>query len=338
VIDRTVQRANNVTMIEEPVFSLVLPVKDEADNIPQLCQEISKFLNELDSPAEVIFVDDGSTDDSVRLLREFQKEDPRFLIVELSRNFGHQIAITAGLDLAKGKAAVVLDSDLQDPLSVIHTMIREWKAGYEIVYGVRQARKDEGTIRRLMPWIYYRMMKYFFNVAVPFDVGDFRLIDRRALESFRSMRERNRYVRGMFAWIGFRAIGVPYVREGRTAGKSKYGWRKLANLALNGFFSFSYFPVKLSILTGFCFSSLFLLLSILYPVVGVSGFYQWSLRTEFMLLLLFLGGMNLLMLGAIGIYVIRAYDEVRARPLYIIRNVFRVGSLEPTEQSKHVFT
>lgn len=316
-------RADNVTMTEEIIYSLVFPLKDEEANIPALLQQVSSFLKELDGPAEVIFVDDGSTDRSVELLREYQKTDSRFILAELSRNFGHQIAITAGLDLARGKAVIVLDSDLQDPLPVAHAMIQEWKAGYEIVYGVRQTRKEENALRRLIPWIFYRTLNRITEVAIPVDVGDFRLIDRKAVNAFREMRERNRFVRGMFAWIGFRAKAVPYIREGRPAGKSKYGWGKLLILGINGILSFSSFPMKLSIGTGGLFTTLSILFAFLYAVLSLAGSYNWNWQASIILLITFLGGMNLFMLGILGLYVTRVYDEARARPLYIIRNLYR---------------
>lgn len=316
-------RANNVTMTDEIGYSLVFPLKDEEENIPALLQHISLFLKELDGPAEVIFVDDGSTDRSVELLREYQGSDSRLILVELSRNFGHQIAITAGMDLARGKAVIVLDSDLQDPLAAAHDMIQVWKAGYEIVYGVRQARKDETLLRRFVPWVFYRILNRITEVAIPVDVGDFRLVDRKAVNAFREMRERNRFVRGMFAWIGFRSRGVPYVREGRPAGKSKYGWKKLLILAINGIFSFSSFPLKLSIGMGGLFIAFSVIVAILYAILILVGFYNWNWRASIVLLISFLGGMNLLMLGTLGLYVTRIYDEARARPLYIIRNLYR---------------
>lgn len=312
-------------MTDEIDYSLVFPLKDEEANIPTLYQQVSTFLNDLDGSAEVIVVDDGSTDRSMELLHEFQTKDSRIVIVELSRNFGHQIAITAGLDIAKGRAVIILDSDLQDPLTAAHQMIDAWKSGYEVVYGVRQGRKEESFLRRLIPWVFYRILNKLTDVTIPVDVGDFRLIDRKAVNAFREMRERNRFVRGMFSWIGFKAKAIPYIREGRVAGKSKYSWGKLTKLAVDAIFSFSAFPMRIAVLIGGLFTLTSIVLAILYPAIVYSASNFWNWRIMLTLLILFLGGMNLLMLGTLGLYIIRIYDEAKARPLYIIRNLYRAN-------------
>ncbi|MBO0838644.1 MAG: glycosyltransferase family 2 protein, partial [Actinobacteria bacterium] len=224
----------------DPVkYSIVIPIYNEQESLPALVDRLRPVMDKLDGPAEVVLVDDGSRDCSYPLMIEVNRRDPRFKIVQLSRNFGHQIAITAGMDAASGEAVVVMDADLQDPPEVILQLAERWQEGYEVVYAVREQREGESLFKRKTATMFYGMQRRFAEVDQPAEVGDFRLIDRKALDAFLQMRERNRYVRGMFSWIGYRQTAVPYRRASREAGESKYPLRKMLRLALDGFIGFS---------------------------------------------------------------------------------------------------
>jgi polyisoprenyl-phosphate glycosyltransferase len=301
-----------------PTYSIVIPVKDEEGNLPELHRRLTSLLESLDGAAEVILVDDGSRDSSYAIMLDLHQFDPRFKIVRLSRNFGHQLAITAGVDLASGDAIIIMDADLQHPPEVIPELIARWREGYDIAYGVMQERTESWFKRATARW-YYRMLRAITEVDVPEAAGDFRLVDRRALDAFTAMRERNRYVRGMFSWIGYRQIGVPYVCPPRFAGTSKYSLRKMLGLARVGILSFSNVPLKLALRAGFIVSGLSMAFGISAIAarlsgVGVPGWASIAVVTSF------LGGFQLVLIGVIAEYVGEIYDEVKRRPLYLVRD------------------
>jgi glycosyltransferase involved in cell wall biosynthesis len=304
-----------------PDYSIVIPVHDEADCLPELIHRLRDLLDRLDGPAEVILVDDGSTDRSHELMLQAHTSDPRFHVIQLSRNFGHQAALTAGLDRASGRAVVAMDADLQDPPEVVLEMAARWREGYEVVHAVRRERQGETRIKRSTASWYYRFLGRLSEVEIPADVGDFRLVDRRALEAFKSMREGNRYVRGLFAWIGFRQTDVPYVRGPRHAGRTKYPTTKMMKLAFDGIISLSTAPLRLALRIGFLLSALSILAGITAIVLKLSGALSVPGWASLIVAITFLGGIQLSTLGIMGEYLARIHDEVRGRPLYLVREV-----------------
>ncbi len=302
-----------------PEYSLVLPACDEAETIPELIRRLRDVIERLDGPAEVVFVDDGSTDDTFELLVDATRTDPRFRVVQLSRNFGHQAAITAGLDFARGRAVIIMDADLQDPPELILDLAAKWREGYEVVYAVREDRPGDSAFKRATASVFYSALRRMSETDVPLQVGDFRLVDRKALEAFLSMRESNRYVRGMFGWIGFRQAGVPYRRNPRFAGHSKYGLRTMFKFALDGMVGFSTAPLRVALKLGFVLAGLAFLGGVAAIVLKVVGAYVVPGWASLIVAVTFLGGIQLWMLGVMGEYVSRIQDEVRQRPLYIVR-------------------
>jgi glycosyltransferase involved in cell wall biosynthesis len=306
-------------LVGGPEYSLVLPACDEAETIPELLRRLHDVLDRLDGSAEVVFVDDGSVDATYDLLADASRSDPRFRVVQLSRNFGHQAAITAGLEFARGRAAIIMDADLQDPPEVILELAAKWREGYEVVYAVREDRPGDSVFKRASASVFYAALRRMSDIDVPVRVGDFRLVDRRALEAFLSMRESNRYVRGMFGWIGFRQVGVPYRRDPRYAGRSKYGLRKMFRLAFDGLVGFSTAPLRMALKLGFALAALSLLSGIAAIALKLAGAYVVPGWASLTVAVTFLGGVQLWMIGVMGEYVGRIQDEVRQRPLYIVR-------------------
>ena len=296
----------------------MLPIFNEEQTIPELVRRLGQLVEQLDGEAEVILVDDGSSDSSYELMVAAREKDPRFKLLRLSRNFGHQVAVTAGLDVASGDAVIVMDSDLQDPPEVALELAARWRDGYEVVYAVRTERHGESRFKEATAAGFYRLFKRMSNVDVPLDVGDFRLIDRRALDAFRSMRESNRYVRGMFSWIGFRQVGVPFTREERFAGETKYPLRKMLKFATDGIVSFSAYPLRVALKLGFLVSAFSFLLGIVFLVSQLAGLYSVPGLASIAVFVAFLGGIQLLLIGIMGEYVARIHDEVKGRPLYLV--------------------
>lgn len=299
-------------------YSFVIPVYNERDTLPELHARLAAVADALDGESEFLFVDDCSFDGSRELLLELHERDPRCKHVRFARNFGHQVAISAGLDLAIGDAVIVMDGDLQDPPEIVPQLVARWQEGYEVVYGVRERREGEGRLKRLFASWFYRVLRRLSRVDMPVDVGDFRLVDRRALDAFRSMRERNRYVRGMFSWIGFRQIGVPYRREQRYAGEPKYSFRKSMRLAVDGIVSFSDLPLRMALVVGFLFSVASFVVGIGAIVAKVAGAFVVPGWASLLVVVAFLGGIQLTVIGMTGLYIGRIYEEVKARPLYVI--------------------
>jgi glycosyltransferase involved in cell wall biosynthesis len=285
------------------MYSLVIPVHNEAPLLDALYERIKGLLARLDGPAEVIFINDGSTDQSGAAMAQLVAGDSRFRLIELARNFGHQAAISAGLDHAEGDAVIIMDADLQDPPEVVLDMIDAWKNGGEVVYGVRLKRQGDGLLKKLTATVYYRLLRSLTDIEIPNDAGDFRLVDRKAVLAFRSLREHNRYVRGMFSWIGFRQVAVPFVRHARSGGETKFSWRRMIRFASDGVFGFSTVPIRWIFFTGAFFI-----------VVGAMSAFVALVPG----LVIFFGGLQLSAIGVIGQYLTRTYDEARGRPLYII--------------------
>jgi len=300
------------------LLSVVLPIYNEAEVIPELGRRLRGVLEATGTDFEAIFVDDGSTDRSYELLSRLHDEDRRFKVLRLSRNFGHQIAITAGLDAASGDAVVIMDGDLQDPPEVIPQLLEKWREGCEVVHAVRLKRKGENALRRAVIFVFYRVLNALAGIELPLDAGDFRLVSRRVAEIFRGFGERTRYVRGLIAWVGLKQASVSYVREGRAAGRSKYSLPKLIRLGLDGVTSFSNIPLKLASYFGFVISVA--CLGYATYVVAAKLIYGYDLPgwASLIVAVLFLGGVQLVAVGILGEYIGRLYEEAKQRPLYIV--------------------
>jgi polyisoprenyl-phosphate glycosyltransferase len=300
-------------------YSVVVPVYNEEESIPELVGRLREIMDKLDGPAEAVLVDDGSKDASYRLMREAHDADPRFKVIQLSRNFGHQLAITAGMDNASGQAVVVMDADLQDPPEVILEMAAKWQEGYEVVYAVRQRRLGETRFKTATAAAFYSLLRRLANIEQTVDVGDFRLVDRKALDAFLQMREHNRYVRGMFSWIGFRQGAVPYDREPRHAGSSKYPLRKMFKFAADAFIGFSTAPLRFALVTGFVIAVLAVGYGVVAIALKLAGLPYVPGYASLLVTIAFLSGVQLMVMGMVGQYVARVYDETRGRPLYLVR-------------------
>jgi polyisoprenyl-phosphate glycosyltransferase len=313
-----------------PTLSLVLPIYNEEPVIPELHRRLDEFLAEVGVTWEVVFVNDGSKDRSFEMLSEICKQEPRFKLVSFARNFGHQLAITAGVEYARGEAVVVMDADLQDPPEVVARMIDKWREGYDVVYAVREKRLNEGIFKRLTAAIFYRTLRAMVGVDIPLDTGDFRLMSRRVVIALRSLQETNRFVRGMVAWIGFKQTAVQYVRPGRFAGETHYPLKKMIKFALDGIISFSLVPLKiatwLGMLAGFV-SVLVAAWSVYEHFFSKATVSGWP---TIMVAVSLAASAQLLMTGILGEYVGRIYDEVKRRPLYLVGDT--VNAVKDTDE------
>jgi dolichol-phosphate mannosyltransferase len=302
----------------KPKLSFVIPVYNEQDNLPILFARLSSVMEEIEPDFEIIFVDDGSRDGSLVLLQDLARKDSRVCVVELARNFGHQIAISAGLDYASGDGVVIMDADLQDPPEVLPEFIAKWREGYDVVYAVRRHRK-ENWFKRYAYKFFYRLLKRIANIDIPLDAGDFCIMDRRVVQILVNMPERNRFIRGIRSWIGLEQTGLDYERHARYAGDSKFTFVRLLYLALDGLVSFSFIPLRAIAIVGFVVSAISILSAFVYLIlrltVGVSplGF------TTIIVAIFFLAGIQLVTIGVIGEYVGRVFEEVKRRPLYVVR-------------------
>jgi polyisoprenyl-phosphate glycosyltransferase len=308
-----------MTGVASPTYSLVIPIYDEEECLPELLTRLRSLMDRLDGPTEVVFVDDGSRDRSYGLIVDACRGDDRFRAIQLSRNFGHQLAITAGLDLAAGEAVVVMDADLQDPPEVVLEMAARWREGCDVVHAVREHREGESAFKTTTASWFYRVLAKIGDVKVEGNVGDFRLVDRKALDAFLQMRERNRYVRGMFGWVGFRQCTVMYTRLPRFAGTTKYPLRKMIKFAFDGIISFSNAPLRLALRVGVILSLVSIAYGLTAIVIKLSGAFEVPGWTSIIFAVTFLGGVQLLTIGVMGEYVSRIHDEVRGRPLYLVR-------------------
>lgn len=305
-----------------PKYSFVIPIYNEEETLAELYRRISAVMARMDGPVELILINDGSRDRSLELLRELHAQDSRICYLSFARNFGHQIAVTAGLNFSSGQIVVVMDGDLQDPPELIIDMVEQWRQGYQVVYAQRTQRRKEGWFKRLPAYMYYRILRHLADVDIPIDTGDFCLMDRCVVDVLNAMPERNRYIRGLRAWIGFKQTAVKFERDPRFAGEVKYTFRKSLSLAMNGLVSFSKVPLRLSIYLGLfaAFVSVLMAFLILYWRI----FYPSSALTGLtivMMAVFFLGAVQLVSIGILGQYVGRIYEEVKGRPLYTLAEV-----------------
>jgi dolichol-phosphate mannosyltransferase len=303
-----------------PVISIVIPVFNEEEVLPKLHERLTPVLESVEEDFEVVFVDDGSTDASGTILQQINEKDPRYKTVQFSRNFGHQTAISAGLGYVTGDACAIMDADLQDPPEVLPKFLEKWREGYHVVYAVRRKRK-ENIFKRAAYAIFYRVLAKISHIQIPIDSGDFCVMDRKIINLLNKMPERNRFVRGIRSWVGFRQIGLSYERDRRYAGEVKYTFRKLLRLAFDGVVSFSFVPLKMASLFGFIVSvfafiyAAATLFQKLFTDTTVPGY------TTTIILVCFLGGVQLITIGILGEYVGRIFDEVKNRPLYLVKNL-----------------
>jgi polyisoprenyl-phosphate glycosyltransferase len=300
-------------------YSIIAPIYNEKDNLPELYRRVKQVMDSTNEPWELVLVDDGSVDSSTEIIRALTKEDKRVRPVIFARNFGHQVAVTAGLDYSRGEAVVIIDADLQDPPELILEMANKWKQGYEVVYAVRAEREGESWFKLWTASLFYRIIYRITDVKIPLDTGDFRLMDRKVVDVMNNMRERHRFLRGMSAWVGFKQVGVEYKRAARIAGETKYPFRKMFRLAINAVTSFSYFPLQVATFFGFASAGVAILAIPVVIYMRASGSQAFLGQATTLLAVLFLGGVQLISLGVLGEYIGRLYDEAKGRPLYIVR-------------------
>jgi dolichol-phosphate mannosyltransferase len=312
------------------LLTVVVPCFNEQEVIGEAVRRLQQFGSAVDGlDVEFIFVDDGSRDDTRTLLRGFAREDGRIKVIGFARNFGHQVAVTAGIDAARGDAVVLIDADLQDPPEVVHQMIAKWREGYDVVYGSRTERAGESAFKVGTARAFYRLLNRLSDVPIPLDTGDFRLMSRAVVDTLRAMPERDRFVRGMVSWVGFRQVALPYRRAERFAGQTKYPLRKMLRFATDGILSFSTKPLQLSVAMG--------MISALLALVGIV--YALSLRlftniwvegwTALMIAVLFIGGVQLISIGILGEYIGRIYNEIKQRPLYVVEEYLGFEDVRP---------
>lgn len=299
-------------------ISIIVPCYNEQEVIQETHRRLCEIAGDLDDKIEFIYVDDGSSDDTLAILRKIQLEDARVRIIAFSRNFGHQIAVTAGMDAARGEAAIVIDADLQDPPPVIVQMVELWHQGYDVVYGRRLKRDGETAFKRATAGIFYRMLNKLSEVPIPLDTGDFRLMSRPVLDAMKTLRETDRFIRGMVSWVGFRQIELPYERAPRYAGTSKYPFWKMVRFASDGIMSFSIVPLRLASWIGLT-AAIIGFVGIVYALLMRLFTNNWVTGwTLLFITILFMAGVQLMMLGILGEYVGRIYRSGKERPLYIV--------------------
>lgn len=305
-----------------PKYSLIIPVFNEEETLPEMYRRVGAVMDQMDGAVELILVNDGSRDRTLTLLRDLHEKDARVCYLSLARNFGHQIAVTAGLNYVRGDAVIVLDADLQDPPELIPQLVAKWQEGYQVVYAQRTQRHKESWLKRLPAYLFYRLMKRLADVDIPIDTGDFCLMDRRVVNVLNSMPERNRYIRGLRSWVGLPQTFIHFERDPRFAGEVKYTFRKSLSLAANGLVTFSRVPLRLSTYVGLLAAAIAVLMAIL--VLYWRLFVPHSPLTGFatiMIAVFFLGAVQLVSIGILGEYVGRIYEEVKGRPLYVLSEV-----------------
>ncbi len=300
-------------------YSIVAPIFNEKENLHELYRRVKEVMDSTGGPWELLLVDDGSTDGSTGIICELAQQDKHVRPIIFARNFGHQIAITAGWDYARGDAVVIIDADLQDPPELILEMAKKWQEGYEVVYAVRAEREGESWFKLWTASVFYRLIYRITDVKIPLDTGDFRLMDRKVVDVLKKMRERHRFPRGMSAWVGFKQIGVEYKRAARVAGETKYPFRKMFRLAINAVTSFSYFPLQVATFFGFASAGIAILAIPVVIYLRLAGIRGFEGQATTLIAVLFLGGVQLISLGILGEYIGRLYDEAKGRPLYIVR-------------------
>lgn len=307
-------------------YSVIVPMFNEEEVIATTFERLSEVMRQTNESYELIFVNDGSRDASAAIITEITASHPEVVLIDFSRNFGHQIAITAGMDYARGQAVIIIDADLQDPPEVMLLMIEKWKQGYEVVYGKRIKRNGETWFKKSTAKLYYRLLRTLTNVDVPTDTGDFRLIDRKVCDVLKGLKEKNRFVRGLISWVGFKQTSVEFIREERFAGVTKYPLKRMLSFAMDGITSFSYKPLRIATYIGFSISfvSFIYLIVVLYQRLFTdSTTAGWASIVAINLLF---NGIILILLGVIGEYIGRIYDESKNRPLYILREVVEKGA------------
>jgi len=304
--------------VSKPVYTIIAPIYNEIENIPHLYSRVTEVMEQTNQPWELVLVDDGSKDGSTDALRKLGKKDERVRPVIFARNFGHQIAVSAGMDYARGDAIVVIDADLQDPPEVILELIEKWKEGYQVVYAVRSEREGESWFKLTTASLFYKFIQKITDVDIPLNTGDFRLLDRKVLDVMNNMPERNRFLRGMSSWAGFKQIGVEYKRHARFAGETHYPLKNMIKLAMNAITGFSYWPLQLLTKGGAALVILSLLLLVLYLILALFGKVALTYVLATWLTLIFLAGVLLIGMGILGEYLGRIYDEAKGRPLYIV--------------------
>jgi len=315
--------------MNRPVISVVAPVFNEEETLPEFYRRVRAVMDGMGEPWELVLVDDGSSDGSFRIARELYEQDSRVRVVRFARNFGHQIAITAGMDYARGDAVVTIDSDLQDPPEVIPDLVARWREGYHVVYGVRAEREGETWFKLFTARLFYRLIAALTDVRIPMEAGDFRLLDRKVVEDMRRLREHRRFIRGMTSWVGYRQIGVPYYRHARFAGQTKYPFRKMFRLALDAITGFSDVPLRLAWTFGAVLLVLGVILGLVLLGLRLTGQAPLAGQGLMLTVAILLSGTQLLFLGIIGEYLARIYDEVRNRPLYTVMEVLERSESGP---------
>ncbi|MBX3006169.1 MAG: glycosyltransferase family 2 protein [Anaerolineales bacterium] len=316
--------------MKTPTYSIVVPLFNESESLPEFIARTTAVMDGLGQPWELIMVDDGSRDTTAQILLEHAAKAEHIRPILFARNFGHQIAVTAGMDYARGTAVILIDADLQDPPEVIPQLIEKWQEGYEVVYAVRRQRDGESFFKKFTASAFYRLINRITDIEIPLDTGDFRLMDRKVVDVLNRMREHHRFLRGMSAWVGFRQVGVPYDRAARFAGETNYTLGRMVKLALTAITGFSFFPLQVSTYVGFVSAALALLSIPLVIVLRVIGSQAFTGQATVLIAVLFFGGVQLISLGIVGEYIGRLYDEVRGRPLYILRN----NPDEPVKKAK----
>jgi dolichol-phosphate mannosyltransferase len=301
------------------VFSIIAPIYNEIGNLEELYKRLRDVMESVGESWELLLIDDGSTDGSTEVIRQLAQEDECVRPVIFARNFGHQLAVTAGLDYSRGQAVVIIDADLQDPPEVILDMIAKWRAGYEVVYAVRAEREGENWFKMATASLFYRIIYKITDVNIPLDAGDFRLLDRSVVDILNRMRERHRFLRGMSVWVGFRQTGVNYRRATRYSGTTKYPFRKMAKFATDAITSFSYFPLQVATYLGFLCAGMSIVAIPIVIALRMTGSQAFFGQATTLIAVLFLGGVQLISLGILGEYIGRLYDEAKGRPLYIVK-------------------
>lgn len=319
---------------QKPVISIVVPVFNEEEVLPELYNRAQQVMDGSGEPWELILVDDGSRDRSAEIIAELNRKDPRVKGISFSRNFGFQEAVTAGLAHASGQAVVLSDADLQDPPEVIPEMVARWREGNDVVYGVRANRQGETWFKKTTAKIFYRTIHRITSVDIPLDTGDFRLMDRRVVDAILRMPERNRFLRGMVPWVGYRQSGLTYERQARFAGESKFkSVRQMLPFALDAITSFSYFPLQMATYLGFFIAAISLIAIVVVIVLRLFGQHQeLTGQATTLVAVLFLGGVQLISLGIIGEYLGRIYDEVKGRPLFLVDRKWGFGNDERSDE------
>ncbi|MGQ9849264.1 MAG: glycosyltransferase family 2 protein [Aggregatilineaceae bacterium] len=326
-------------MSTRPVISVVAPVYNEEPIIDELYRRLAAVLDSTGEPWELVMVNDGSYDGSAEKMRALVERDPRVRVVNFARNFGHQNAVTAGLDHARGDAVVVIDADLQDPPEVILQLLEKWREGYQVVYAVRSERRGESWFKKFTAKLFYRLIYRITDVDIPVDTGDFRLMDRQVVDALNSMREHNRFIRGLTSWIGFRQTGVYYVRQERFAGQTKYPLRKMVRFALDAITGFSYFPLQVAIYASLILALIAILAIPVVAVLRLTGSnIQFEGQATTLVVLLLVSSFQLFFFFIMGQYIARIYDEVRQRPLYVVADVWERTAETSTEQESQAAT